>query len=117
MESLSKEIFQVSPDIRYVAIYVQDKLISSQRPDLKDASSSESDKYEELIVNPTLLKLVTQRGNIDCGGAEFVIIRYGSFYEFVMPFMDGHLSVGIQSAANPMTIASAIQSLAKGYSS
>jgi hypothetical protein len=64
MESLSKEILQISPDIRYVAIYVQDKLLSTQRPDLKDASNSESDKYEELIVNPTLLKLVTQRGNI-----------------------------------------------------
>src|SRR5512143_3267937 len=96
MESLAKKIFLISADIRYVAIYVNDQLISSQRPGLENASSSESDKYEELIVNPTLLKLVTQRGNIDCGGVEFVIIRYGSFYEFVMPFKDGHVSVGIE---------------------
>jgi hypothetical protein len=117
MESLLKKIFLISTDVRYVAIYVRGKLISSARPDLQNASSSESDKYEELIVNPTLLKLVTQRGNIDCGGAQFVIIRYGSFYEFVMPFLDGHVSVGIQKTGDPLAIGSSIQNLAKEYSS
>src|SRR5215470_10006432 len=117
MEPLLKKIFLVSADVRYAAIYVQGKLISSARPDLLNASSSESDKYEELIVNPTLLKLVTQRGNIDCGGAEFVIIRYGSFYEFVMPFLDGHVSVGIQATGDPLAVGSSIQNLAKEYSS
>jgi hypothetical protein len=116
MESLLKKIFLISPDIRYVAIYVRGKLISSARSNLQNASSNESDKYEELIVNPTLLKLITQRGNIDCGGAEFVIIRYGSFYEFVMPFKDGHVSVGIQLKADPMAIGSSIQNLAKKHS-
>jgi len=58
-----------------------------------------------------LLKLVTQRGNIDCGGARFVIIRYGSFYEFVMPLKNGHLSAGIESNSNLMDIIEAIQNL------
>ncbi|HET9823703.1 MAG TPA: hypothetical protein VFP87_00140 [Chitinophagaceae bacterium] len=111
MESLLKKIFLISADIRYAAVYLNDKMISSERPGLIDASSSESDKYEELIVNPTLLKLVTQRGNIDCGGVQFVIIRYGSFYEFVMPFKDGHVSVGIQPSAELLSIASSIQNL------
>jgi hypothetical protein len=113
MEALLKKIFLVSPDIRYVAIYVNDKLISSERPDLKDPSSSDSDKYEELIVNPTLLKLVTQRGNIDCDGVEFVIIRYGSFYEFVMSLEDGHVSVGIESSADVIAVAYTIRRLMK----
>lgn len=39
-----------------------------ERPDLADASSSESDRYEELLVNPTLITLARQRGEIDCGG-------------------------------------------------
>jgi len=113
MESLLKEIFLVSPDIRYVAIYVNGKLISSERAGLKNASSTDSDKYEELIVNPTILKLVTQRGNIDCGGVEYVIVRYGFFYEFVMSFMDGHVSVGIESNADLMAIAPSIQRLVR----
>jgi hypothetical protein len=112
MESLKEKIFSVSESIRYVAIYANDQLISSERPGIKNTSSSESDKYEELIVNPTLLKLVTQRGNIDCGGAEYVIIRYGSFYEFVMPVKGGHLSVGIELNSDLMKIVAAIQSLA-----
>ncbi len=111
MESLKEKIFAISRDIRYVAIYSDDKLISSERPGIENTSSSESDKYEELIVNPTLLKLVTQRGNIDCGGARYVIIRYGSFYEFVMPLKNGHLSVGIESNSNLMSIIEAIQNL------
>jgi hypothetical protein len=111
MESLKEKIFAISKEIRYVAIYSDDKLISSERPGIENTSSSESDKYEELIVNPTLLKLVTQRGNIDCGGASYVIIRYGSFYEFVMPLKNGHLSVGIESASNLMSVIEAIQNL------
>ena len=111
MESLKEKIFAVSKDIRYVAIYSDEKLISSERPGIENTSSSESDKYEELIVNPTLLKLVTQRGNIDCGGARFVIIRYGSFYEFVMPLKNGHVSVGIELNSEVMSIVDAIQTL------
>jgi hypothetical protein len=111
MESLKEKIFTVSENIRYVAIYANDKLISSERSGIENTSSSESDKYEELIVNPTLLKLVTQRGNIDCGGAEYVIIRYGSFYEFVMPAKNGHISVGIELNAELMKIVAAIQNL------
>lgn len=102
MDQLIKKFFSLSESIRYVAIYSDGKLFSSSRQDLENASSSESDKYEELIVNPTLLKLVTQRGNIDCGGAEFVLIRYGNFFEFVKSTRTGHVSVGIQIIENPL---------------
>lgn len=113
METLIDKIFELSGDIRYIAIYQDGRLISSERPDLDNSSSRESDKYEELIVNPTLLKLVTQRGNIDCGGAEFVIVRYGNFYELIIPYMDGHLSIGIELNAELMSLVPAIQNLAK----
>lgn len=111
MELLKDKIFALSPGIRYVAIYADEKLVSSERPGIGNTSSSESDKYEELIVNPTLLKLVTQRGNIDCGGAQYVLIRYGSFYEFVKPIQNGHLSVGIELNADLLNIINAIQEL------
>jgi len=109
MERLKEKIFGVANEVRYVAIYIDDKLISSERPGIENTSSSESDKYEELIVNPTLLKLVTQRGNIDCGGAKYVIIRYGNFYELVMPVKNGHVSVGMELSADVMKIVEAIQ--------
>jgi hypothetical protein len=115
MKKLKKTIFSLTKDIRYVAIYVNGNLISSERPCIKNTSSSDSDKYEELIVNPTLLKLVTQRGNIDCDGIEFVIIKYGSFFELVMPVKEGHLSVGIEHNSDLMTIVNRIQLLVKDY--
>jgi hypothetical protein len=104
MQDMIERIFALTPDIRYVAVYRYGQLRSSQRPGLVQASASESDKYEELLVNPTLLTLTRQRGEIDCGGLEFVLIRYGSFYELVLPLPGGHLSVGIESHADPLQL-------------
>lgn len=98
------QLFAISPDIRYAAIYRANQLEFSQRPELQNASSSESDKYEELIVNPTLLTLIKQRGQIDCGGMEYVFIRYGNFFQFVHPIAGGHLSVAIEPRAQPFDL-------------
>jgi hypothetical protein len=54
--------FQISNEVRYVALYLDGQLTLQERPGLANSSAAESDKYEELIVNPTLLTLVQQRG-------------------------------------------------------
>ena len=95
-------VFAVSSDIRYVALYWNGALELHQRPGLENASSSESDKYEELIVNPTLLKCATQRGDIDCGGCRGLVVAYGNFLELVLPIHSGHLSVGFENRSNPL---------------
>ena len=102
-------VFAVSPAVRYVALYRNGKLESRQRGGLVGASAGESDKYEELIVNPTLIKLLEQRGNIDCGGMQYVLIRYGNFMEYVQPLPDGHLSVGIEPEADAAAVAAEIR--------
>ncbi|NUM79529.1 hypothetical protein HUU42_01885 [bacterium] len=99
MESFKNQIFELSEKIRYVAIYKDGVLISSSKQNLQNTSSSESDKYEELIVNPALLTLATQRGNIDCGGCEYILVRYGHFFEYMSRIKDGHVSVGIEPNA------------------
>lgn len=111
IEELKQRIFAVSESIRYVAIYFDNVLNSSQRAGLENASSSETDKYEELIVNPTLLKLLTQRGNIDCGGMKYALIRYGSFFECVIPTIRGHVSVGMEADSDVVKIARVIEVL------
>jgi hypothetical protein len=111
MEPVIRSILSLSKGIRYAAIYADGKLFSASNEGLPNESSSESDKYEELIVNPTLLKLVTQRGNIDCGGADYVIIRYGNFFEFVKPISKGHLSVGIHFDQNPFKLIPLIEEI------
>jgi hypothetical protein len=95
--------------IRYVAVYADGKLESAARTDTQDASTSESDRYEELLVNPGILTLARQRGNIDCGGTEYVLIRYGHFFQFVLPLSNGHVSVCIEPDAEPISLGAHIR--------
>jgi len=104
MQQHLNKIFEVSDHIRYVAIYRNGKLISRVRPNIAHASDSASDKYEELLVNPTILTLVSQRGNIDCGGSRFVVVRYGNFFQFMMRIDGGHVSVCIDPEADVLTL-------------
>ena len=105
------EIFAISDDIRYVAIYRDGQLESKSKGNAEGASSSESDRYEELLVNPTLLKAASQRGNIDCGGLDYLLVRYGNFFQFVLPVSWGHVSVCIERRADPITIGLKVMSL------
>lgn len=102
MTPIAERLFQLSPDIRYVALYVGGELALAERPGLANASAAESDRYEELIVNPTVITVTRQRGEIDCGGLDFVLIRYGSFYQMVHPVKGGHLSVAFEPHGDPL---------------
>lgn len=106
-------VFAASPAVRYVAVYRGGRLESRQREGLVGASASESDKYEELIVNPTAITLLRQRGAIDCGGLDHVLIRYGNFTEYVQPLADGHLSVGIEPGVDAAAVVRAIRAAVK----
>ena len=107
------DIFALSNDVRYVAIYRDGHLETKSKEDTIGASSSESDRYEELLVNPTLLTLATQRGNIDCGGLDYLIIRYGNFFQFVLPTSWGHVSVCIEKDTDPVALGLKVKALFK----
>ena len=106
-----EEILAISPHVRYVAIYQDRSLKSRQRSGVADPSASESDKYEELFVNPTLLKCATQRGELDCGGLRFIVIGYGHFLVLVMPIRGGHVTVGFEQDSNPLDFTSRVAAL------
>lgn len=109
MSDTSSQIYALSPDIRYVALYRNGDLEISQRGDITEASDAGSDKYEELLVNPTLLKLAQQRGNIDCGGASFVVVGYGNFLQLVVALTDGHASICFEKGTNPIEYVDAVK--------
>jgi hypothetical protein len=54
-------------------------------------------------------KLASQRGNIDCGGMDYLIVRYGNFFQFVLPTDWGHVSVCIEKTADPVAIGERIK--------
>lgn len=108
---LVNEIFAISDAVRYVAVYENGELSLNQKEGIADSSAGESDKYEELIVNPTILKIATQRGEIDCGGLEYFIIKYGSFFLLAIPRPTGHISVGIEPDRDPIEIQARVRKL------
>ncbi len=110
-QSVLGQIFKISTAVRYAALYQSGKLMSQQRTEAANTPSSESDHYEELFINPAILTLVKQRGNIDCGGAKFVVVRYGHFYQLVIDLPGGHVSVCFELNENPIAHAEAITSL------
>ena len=106
-----EDIFALSDQIRYVAVYREEHLRSWSREGIQNQSGSESDRYEELLVNPTLIKMATQQSNIDCGGLDYLIIRYGSFFQYVLPTVWGHVSVCIEKEAEPVDIGGKVKML------
>ena len=95
-ERLIEACFAASPEVRYVAAYLDGQVGLRSRADVQLLGSNESDQYEELIVNPTLIKLLTQRGNIDCGGFRHAVATYGLFHAFIYPVASGHVTVSFE---------------------
>ncbi len=93
-------ILKLSPHIRYAATNINEILLMKAKDDAENQSSEETDKYEELLVNPTILKLLEARGKMNCGGLDYVLIKYGSFFQFVQTVGNGHVSVCISQKNN-----------------
>jgi hypothetical protein len=110
-ESLRDAIFALGREIRYVAFASGQEVDCEQRQEPADASSADSDFYEELFVNPALLTLARQRGELDCGGLRYLIVAYGSFNQVVLPTEDGHVSVCVAPDADPVGAAARIAEL------
>ena len=102
---LGDVIFALGPHVRYVAFGSGQEVETRQREDVRDASASESDFFEELLVNPTLLALARQRGELDCGGLRHLIVAYGNFNQVVVPAAWGHVSVCVERDADAEDVA------------
>jgi hypothetical protein len=111
-EEIIPAVFALGDHVRYVAVANGQEVELRQRPGLADASSSDSDRYEELLVNPVLLLLTRQRGDIDCGGLDYVIVRYGNFAQVVVPDPSGgHVSVAVSPGEDPVAVAEVVKAM------
>src|SRR5262245_11989902 len=109
--ALREAIFAIGPHVRYVAFGQGQRVETAQRAELADASDPGSDFYEELLVNPALLTLARQRGELDCGGLRWVIVGYGSFNQVVIPTASGHVSVCVERDADADDVARRVAEL------
>ena len=103
---IASKLFSLDPDIRYVAVNQGGAIREmEQRAGRPTLNSHETDRMEELVVNPIVLEATRRRGNIDLDGLRHVVIRYGTLYELLVPYEDGHVSVGVQLGADVEAIA------------
>lgn len=116
MDTTVDALFDLTSAVRYVAFYRDGNLSMHKRPDTGMPTAGESDRYEELLVNPAILTLAGKRGDIDCGGLEYVIVRYGNFYQFVVPATNGHVSIAFGLEANPVAWADSVIDLLRNHS-
>ena len=107
----ASKLFSLDPDIRYVAVNQGGAITEmEQRAGHPTLNSHETDRMEELIVNPIVLEATRRRGNLDLDGVRHVVIRYGTLYTVVVPHEDGHVSVGVQLGADVEGIAEKVVS-------
>jgi len=115
MDQLIDALLALSPHIRYVAIRQGAEVSLRERAGLAGASGAESDRYEELLVNPALLTLTTQRGNIDAGGLRYVLVRYGNFFQLVLPTPSGQVSIALEPRAVSVELLEPITAILRHY--
>src|SRR5215469_8144287 len=109
MSLLSDALFALSPKVRYVAVLRGRDLELRERPGLSGASAAETDRYEELLVNPAVLTVLGRRGELDCGGLDHVWVRYGNFWTGLFPIEFGHVNVGLEPDAVPTELVGRIR--------
>ena len=112
---LERALFALGDHVRYVAFGDGQDIHTAQRGTPDGASDAGSDFYEELLVNPTLLTIASQRGDLDCGGLSHVIVGYGNFTQVVVPAAAGHVSVCIEREADSEQAARDIRRLLDTY--
>jgi hypothetical protein len=109
-EQLVCELFDLG-GIGYVALCSGQEVLLRAMPGLLTTTTEESNFYEELLVNPTLLKLASQRANLDCDGLRYVAVGYAAFVQLILPAKAGHVSLGVSRKAGTAELAARAQAV------
>jgi hypothetical protein len=108
-ERIAAQLFALEPKIRYVAVNQAGAILEmEQSPAHPTYNPHETDRIEELVVNPIVIEITRRRGNLDMDGIRYVVIRYGTQYQLLMPYKDGHLSLGVELEDDPHEIAKTV---------
>lgn len=112
MDQIVEQLARFGDGLRYVAVLDHgSEPVMWERNRGPDSSSAESDRYEELLVNPALLNLAGNRGDLDCGGLDYLLVRYGHFFQLVVPTASGHVPVCLSPDADVLRLTERIQAV------
>jgi len=106
-EKISPAVFALDPGIRYLAVNQDGEIVemAQRRP---SHNPVETDRMEELLLNPALLEMTKRRGDLDLDGIRYIIIQYGLQYQAVFNYRNGHVSVGIESDSDAVAVVTRI---------
>ncbi len=107
-EKISPGIFDLDPGICYVAVNQGGEIVEMEQR-LPSHNPAETDRMEELVVDPTVLGITRRRGDLDMDGIRFVIIRYGLQYQAIFDYLEGHVSLGVKSECDVIAITKRIR--------
>jgi hypothetical protein len=108
-QRLSHQLFDLDPRIRYVAVNQGGTIVEmEQSPLWPSYNPPRTDEMEELIVNPVVLELARRRGDLDLQGIRYVVCRYGLQYQLIVPYAQGHVSIGIELEADVTAVANKV---------
>lgn len=113
-EALIADLFALG-DIGYIAMASGQEVVARIAPGLVTTTTEESNFYEELLVNPTLLTLAGQRAGLDCGGLDHIAVGYRGFTQLLVPMERGHVSVGISRRADARALAGRVHEALARY--
>ena len=109
LKPLAPTLFLLDDGIRYVAVNQRGRIVEmTQNPRRPSHNPHDTDRMEELLVNPAVLELTRRRGELDLDGIRYVVIRYGPQYQLLFPYRQGHLSVGLELTVDPVAVAGLI---------
>ena len=106
-EALVADLFAIG-EIGYIAMTSGQEVLLRLVPGVVTTTTAESNFYEELLVNPTLLALAGQRAGLDCGGLDHVAVGYGDFTQLLVRMRGGHASLGISRDSDARAVASRV---------
>ncbi len=110
VQRLITEIFELG-GIGYVALCCGQEVLMRAAPGIVSHTTVETNFYEELLVNPTLLKLASQRAGLDCGGLNYIAVGYGDFVQLIMLTKDGHIAMGTSRKTHAGELAARVMSV------
>ena len=114
-EDLIHDVLAMGDFVRYVAIGEGQRITTAERDGLENASTSDSDRFEELFVNPALVTLARQRGELDCGGLRYIVAAYGAFIQLVMPTRSGHVSIAVEHGTELTAVVATVRGLLRAH--
>ena len=101
--NISPQVFELDSGIRYLAVNQEGEIVEMEQR-LPSHNLVETDRMEELLVNPTILEMTKRRGDLDLDGIRYIIIQYGLQYQAVFNYRNGHVSVGIESDSDAVAV-------------